>query len=1091
MRNHLFIGAAVAALMIPAAASAQETTSAISGTVTDNGAPVADATVKITNTGNNSVVSVTTDSNGSFNASGLNPGGPYTVEVTSPSGSKTVTDVYTVVQQTYQLPIELAANGASSGDIVIVATSIKGAGVTSDGPQSVLTAKDISKVASVNRDVRDIERRDPFASIDLSNSGDRGGAVSFGGVNPRFNRFTINGVTVGDTFGLNQDASPTIRGPVPFDALSQVSVSIAPYDFRQSDFQGGAVDTVLKSGTNKFHGTGFYSINTDNLSGDQIKDRKVALPKFTSKTYGATLSGPIIPNVLFFMVSGERNTDPRPFSTLAPQVPGLTQGIIDNITSIAKTKYNIDAGSVLTINPRKDEKIVGRIDFNPIEGQRLSFSYINSYDVQVSPNNTSTSPTAPQYGLSTNAYTLSELLRAGILQWNADWSDKFSSEARLIYKWNRRGQEPLGGRPNGMFSVCNDATNNAGDPSKPSLTGCSVNVPKLNFGPDNFRQTNQLFFDTWSGQLLLRYNSGGHKIQGLFEATENRTFNNFVPNSLGAWYFDSLADFQAGKANSLSYAAVIGGDPLGAAADFHYTKYVLGLQDEWKVSDALTVTAGARGTMYAMNNYPVLNPYFSAREGFTNLKTYKGQFTFEPRISFNYKPTASRLRVRGGVGVFAGGSPDIYLSNSFSNTITTNSQTFFRDATCNTAGSLCDLALNNVTGQIPAAVAATVGNVSGNTLLPKTNTGALAPNFKLPKSLKATLSADYKLFGFDVGVDYYYGKTLEGVMFTDARSMVIGTLPDGRLRYTSQIAANDSNYDILVTNTTKGRSHIGVFRVSKTFDWGLSLFGSYTRQSVKDVSSATSSTINSNYRYQLFGADPNSPVYGISDNQIKWSFKYSVGFDHAFFGDYRTAIQLFGETRAGRPYSYTMFDPTTSRSPVFGTSLTSSVGTNLLYVPTSTTDARVSYDSEATKNALDAFINGTNLSKYRGQIAPKNTAHLKPFTQIDLHLEQEIPTFVGKSRITLFADINNLPNLINKNWGGLYQIGFPPVASVVTVQCLTAPTATGTAPGAGVVNTSSTQTCAQYRYSSFKNPNQTLNTAVSLYAIRVGARFTF
>jgi hypothetical protein len=180
---------------------------------------------------------------------------------------------------------------------------------------------------------------------------------------------------------------------------------------------------------------------------------------------------------------------------------------------------------------------------------------------------------------------------------------------------------------------------------------------------------------------------------------------------------------------------------------------------------------------------------------------------------------------------------------------------------------------------------------------------------------------------------------------------------------------------------------------------------------------------------------------------------------------------------------------------VFGTSLTSSVGTNLLYVPTSTTDALVSYDSEATKNALDAFINGTNLSKYRGQIAPKNIAHLKPFTQIDLHLEQEIPTFVGKSRITLFADINNLPNLLNKNWGGLYQIGFPPVASVVTVQCLTAPTPTGTAPGstpqAGVVNTSSTQACAQYRYSSFKSPNQTLSTAVSLYAIRVGARFTF
>lgn len=1088
MRHHLFIGAAIAALVIPAAASAQETTAQIRGTVTNAGAPVAGATVVAINVPSGTRSQTTTDATGAFSLPGLRVGGPYTVEVTSDVGNTQVTDIFTVVQQAYTLPIDLVSGKPGGEEIIVTASSIAGAGVTSDGPQTVLTQKEISKVASVNRDVRDIQRRDPFASIDLSNSGDRGGAVSFAGVNPRYNRFTINGVTVGDTFGLNQDASPTNRGPVPFDALAQVSVSIAPYDFRQSGFQGGAIDTVLLSGTNSFHGTGFYSENTDGLSGDRIGSTKIVLPAFKSKTYGLTLSGPIIPDRLFFMVSGERNDDPRPFSTQLAQVPNLTQGMVDNIVGIAKSRYGVTAGSVLTINPRKDEKIVGRIDWNVTDGQRLSLSYINAYDSLVSQNNTSTSSSTPQYGLDTNAYALTELLKAGIAQLNSDWSDSFSTEARLIYKKTVRGQEPLGGRPNGQFQICNDA-NSVG-----FTTGCSTGVPRVTFGPDNFRQTNQLFFDTWAGSITGRYRAGNHEIQLLADVTENRTFNNFVPNSLGAFYFDSLADFQAGRANAVSYAATLNGKPNGAAADFHYTQYTLGIQDDWQVTDAFKLTYGARMSLFGMRDQPVLNPFFTSRYGFPNTHTYKGRELFEPRVSFDWKPN-SALKIRGGAGIFGGGSPDIYLSNSFSNTITTNAITIARTAsganTCtnNVPVAICTAALNNVTGNIPAAVAAYATDISSSTTVPRTNTGALAPDFKLPRSLKATLSADYQLFGFNLGADYYYSNNIDSVIFTDARSQIVGRLPDGRPRYNGVLGFADSNFDIIAGNSSRGRSHIGVVRFNKTFDWGLSFGGSYSLQDVRDVSSATSSTISSNYRFQLF-EDPNFPQLGTSNDQTKWQFKYNVGFDRAFFGDYRTVVQLFGETRAGRPFSYTMQDSTFTRSPVFGTTLTGSVGTNLLYVPTGPTDPIIAYGDTTTAAALDNYINGSVLSKYRGKIAPKNIDRNRAFTRIDLHVEQQIPTFLGGSRITLFADINNLPNLLNSDWGGLRQFGFPYGATLVNVQCadaagvpLTGAIGTATNPAGG---------CAKYRYSGFRSPNTaSVNVTQSLYAIRVGARFTF
>jgi hypothetical protein len=208
--------------------------------------------------------------------------------------------------------------------------------------------------------------------------------------------------------------------------------------------------------------------------------------------------------------------------------------------------------------------------------------------------------------------------------------------------------------------------------------------------------------------------------------------------------------------------------------------------------------------------------------------------------------------------------------------------------------------------------------------------------------------------------------------------------------------------------------------------------------------------------------------------------KYQIGFDHAFFRDYKTRIQLFGETRIGSPYSYVMTENTliTGRGSVFGTA--GNTGRFLLYVPTSTTDPLVTYDSPATQTRVDQIINSTGLKNFRGQIAPRNGFNSKWFTKIDLHVEQELPTFVGKSRVSVFADIENLPNLINHKWGEQLRNFFPYTDSVVKVDCVAA--------GANA--------CAQYKYSapstdSFLADQLITTNGSSLYSIRVGARFSF
>ena len=1097
MRNKLFLGVAAAALIAPMGAMAQETTSVIRGTVTQDGAPVAGAQVVVTNVPSGTRSTASTDASGGFTLPGLRVGGPFTVDVTSPQGNTSVTDIYTIAGQPYEVPVELASAGATTtADVVVTASSIARSGVSSDGPQTVLGQKAISKVASINRDIRDIERRDPFATLDLSNSR----AVSFAGVNPRFNHFTINGVTVGDTFGLNPDASPTGRGPIPFDAIGQVSISIAPYDFRQGGFQGGAIDTVLLSGTNEFHGTGFYSQSRDELQGKRIGSTRFVVPNYKSETYGATFDGPIIKDKVFFMVSAERNTDPRPLTPSSiGQVPGLTQGKLDAVTGPAQALYGYDPGEVLAITNNKDEKIVGRVDWNITDGQKLSLSYVNAFDSQTALQNSSTSTTTPSLGLSSNAYTTTELLRAGIVQLNSDWTDNFSTEARGIYRSNKRGQDPVNGLGFAQFRVCTDPTMPA---TNTSITACQNGSPTVAFGPDISRQTNTLFTDTWDGSFLTRLRLNNHELKLLAEFSENRTTNNFLQYSAGGYYFDNLTNYNGKNADQLIVGQALNGQFDGAAAQFHYDQWTFGVQDDWKISDALSVSYGVRYDLDGMRDAPAFNQFFQNRYGFPNTQTYKGVDNFQPRLSFNYRPTGN-LKFRGGFGVFGGGSPDIYLSNSFSNTILSNRVTFTRAANaagCTISGvatptaaqaPLCAAALNNVDGKTLSPTVTSYVSSTNPASLQGSNTGALDPNFKLPSVYKATLSGDYTIFGVNFGADYIFTRTREALIFQDIRLNQVGTLPDGRPRYVSKLGFTDTNYDILLTNTTKGRAHVADVRFNKNFDWGLSLAGSYTYQNVKDVAAATSSTINSNYTNQAFG-DPNVPAYGTSNDQTKWAFKYSLGYDHAFFGDYRTVFQLFGETRAGRPYSFTMIDNTGNNSPVFGTINTANTDRYLLYVPTSTTDPIVSYDSAATQTALDTLISNTKLKDYRGSIAPKNIARSGAFTRIDLHLEQELPTFVGKSRISLFADIENLPNLLNHNWGGLRQLGFPQTASVIQVSCLSAPTATGVAPGAGVTNTASTQTCAQYRYSSFREPNEkALTVAQSLYLIRVGARFTF
>ncbi|HEX7851660.1 MAG TPA: carboxypeptidase regulatory-like domain-containing protein, partial [Sphingomonas sp.] len=899
----------MAALMIPAAAYAQETTSVIRGSVTSGGAPVAGAQVVVTDVASGTKATTTTDASGSFSAPGLRAGGPYEVEVTSGAGNTKITDIYTVVGQPYELPIDVAAPAAgSTADIVISATRVKGAGVIGSGPSTVLTANDISKVASVNRDIRDLMRRDPFATLDTSQS--TGRQVTFAGTNPRFNRFTVDGVPITDSFGLNPDALPSRRGPVPIDSIGEFQTKVAPYDIREGFFQGGVVNAVLKSGTNSFHGIGFFTINTDGLTGSRLKPYVsnptgvVFQPDFTSKDYGVTLSGPIIKDRLFFMVSAERVRANNPFN-IAPSA--LTQTQFDTIVGIAKTKYGVDAGGKLTNQGDKDDRIVGRIDANITDGQRLSITGIYTKD-QI---NTLGFNTASSQSTTSNDYVKPNRLWAGVATLNSTWSPTVSTETRVMYKDYKSGQNPIMAKT-ALALVCSDASGLGGALVKDSPTQCSSNVTQLGIGPLGSAQTNILRTKTFDAQEVVRITLGDHNLRLLYDYQHVNNYNLFIgqtaqpagisSGAYGAYYFDSIAAFQAGIAQQFGYANATTGNPNDAAARFSYATHTFGIQDDWRVNSTLTVTAGVRYDLFGGHDRPLLNTAFVEREGFNNNAFISGRGLFQPRVGFDWKAT-SRVNLHGGVGVFGGGTPDVYIGNSFSSS---GVQPVLFTTTTNPAF------LNNVSlTSLPAGATAALNGLRNAPV------AALDPKFKIPSQWRGSLSASYDANLGPLGDHWILAasalisKTKQAILYRDGRARPRAAddsplTPDGRVRYMDITPLSQGgpsgNADTILGNTTKGHGYIGVVSLTKKWDMGFSLFGSFTYQDVWDKAAVTSSIASSNYGNTAY-YDANGGAFGHSNDEVRYSFKYNVAYEHAFFGDYKTRIDLFGETRIGSPYS--------------------------------------------------------------------------------------------------------------------------------------------------------------------------------------------
>ena len=992
-------GLSAAAVVAPQSAMAQQITSGIEGVVRDDaGNPIAGASVVITDTRTGATRSLTTGADGSFNATNLTVGGPYTI-VASADGfeGQSITDITTTLQGNTSLTFALSAGG---GEIVVTGTRVQ---VTqlAVGPGTSFTAEVLENAPSFNRDVRDIIRIDPRVSLDRDDGGSGVDRISCLGGNDRGNAFTVDGISQGDVYGLNDTGfSSRSSTPIPYDAIRETQVQFAPFDVEYGNFTGCAINVVTKSGTNDYQFGGYFEYSDAGMRGDEVAGQPVASIE-PERRYGVYLGGPVIRDRLFLFgayehqEAGQSQDDGPAGAGYANELAGVPVAAFNEISDVLSTVYGIETGPLVRSRDFTNDRYFVRGDLQITDDHRLEATYQRLEESTVRPDDFSSSVTNPRVtGLNTfnNSGTKSNYYSARLY---SQWNDRFSTELRFSRSEVQDLQGPVGGgeaqSDNPIPRIIVGVT---------TQDGSTTRFGQVLAGPGFSRAANDLRTTIDSYRALARVDAGAHQLKFGVELNEADLFNLFVQNATGTLYFRNVAALREGllsngtftnpTAQQIANGQAVGaegnfsatGDVNDAAAAFKRSTYTIFAQDDWQITDSLSAVLGLRADWYD-GGRPALNPLFVQRYDIPNNTSFSNLAPIiAPRVALTWDMSDfavfSRAQLRGGVGIFSGGDPLVWFGNAFQNDGRGFATGTTTDAAC-PAGPL-DVVVNGQFTGVPACFQA---SASASAARGAGDTQSISPNIKMPSVLRANVGFSSELnftdsgffSGWNLNLDYIYSKfrnpfTLVDLsQTTDARLGLGGFTIDGRPIYraidpnvtgcTAQLVGlnpgpvyqnvntvcfNTGRDDELqLTNGPGFESHIASFILAKNFDGGVFTEGGstyfslgYSYTDAQDRRNMYNSTAGSNY--DLTAAfDRQNPEASRGFFSSRHNVTAAFSFEEKFFGDYGTRLGATFVARSGRPYSLTF-----TGGGVFNDSA-SGFENALAYIPTGPSDPNVVY----------------------------------------------------------------------------------------------------------------------------------------------------
>lgn len=937
---------------------AQETTGAVRGAVTSGGQPVAGATVTATSRATGLTRSASTNATGNYFIRQLPAGVDYSIRVTSPQGSASTERLNLSVGE--QAQMDYALNAIE--EVVVMGTAVAVAD-TAIGPTAVFDISDLQDSPAINRNINDVIQQDPRIYIDQSSSAD---AIQCNGANPRFNSLTVDGIRLNDGFGLNSNGYPTQRMPFPFDAISSVAVEMAPMSVIYGGFSACNINAVTKSGGNELSGSLFLDYTDDSMRGDTLEGDDIQITDFDETRYGFELGGAIIEDKLFFYGAYEKYegvdfNDRGAIGSGAVNEVLVSQGELDEIAGIARDVYQFDPG---TSTPGtfdfEDEKYIGKLDWYMTDTQRLALSYMYNESVNATPSDGEN----VEFEFSDHFYNRGAELESYIASLYSDWTENFSTEIRIARTEVDFVQVPRAGNDFGEIRV--------------ELEDVDVYL-----GGDDSRHANALEYTIDQFVARGRYQLGAHTITGGYEREAYDIFNLFYQHVDTEIRFGSIDNFRNGLADRVYYGNAISNNQNDIAEAFEYAINYFYLQDEWQVNDQLTVTYGLRYDYYETEDAPNLNQNFLASYGFGNNETLDGRDLLQPRIGFAYD-FSEDLSFRGGIGLFSGGNPNVWLSNTYSNTNTTAVQAridgmdlFAQNyVNCEDSVPVCGPGYG-----VPQDIADVVAAGDGSNF----EINFLDPNFDIPSEWKYTAGLTW-LAPMDITVtaDLQISRGEDTAIYKRADLERVGT---NDLGYPDYESVREPAF--VLTNASNGNESESIsFSAFKAWDNGIDLRLGYAYTEAEDVNPMTSSIAFSNYVNRAF-VDPQAEDLAPSNWAIEHRFTTVLNYTADFFGGYETRVSLFGQYNSGIPYSIT---------------LSGGEGTVGAFGFTPYLDFE--------RNVLP--IGGS-----------RNSQEGDSFSKIDLRISQEVPGFAPGHRGSAFIVVDNLTNLLNDDWGVMNQPAFP------------------------------------------------------------------
>jgi hypothetical protein len=996
-------------VLASAPAFAQSTSAGLGGQVVGaDGQPVVGAEVTIVHTESGTVSRVTTDASGRYNARGLRVGGPYTVTINKAgAGTKSEDDIYLPLNQVATVNAQLNNDVTTLASVQAVA-AMGGSEIfsaTKMGAGTNVNQQTIESLPSANRNIQDYIRLDPR----ISQISKADGAISAGGQNSRFNVIRIDGVSSSDPFGLEANNMPTERQPVSMDAIEEIQIDLANYDTTISGGTGAVINAVTKSGTNEFHGTGYYSLR----DGDWVRKRLdgVDFKGFDKEeTYGFTFGGPLVKDRLFFFANYEQFKRARPGTSLSGTPYGrgeITDTDLARVAAAAKN-FGFDPGSLAppSVSETDIEEYAVKLDWNINDDHRAAFRYSKTEEVV---------PKLPGFGnssisLSSYWYDQNKTFESYVGELFSDWTDNFSTEFKVSKRDYSSIAAPYANLPGIVIQ-------NFG------------NRQTLNLGTERNRHANVI--DTKQLNLFGAgtYYVGDHAIKFGFDHEDNDVLNYYGRDINGVYTFSSLADFEAGIVNRYDLRAPrAGGSYADIPAAYNFKNTGLFVQDTWSVNYNLSLMLGVRLDMPEFGDKPIYNARIQELYGLDNTNTVDAKL-WQPRFGFNYTFDTDRpTQLRGGLGLFQGGNPNVWLAGPFQNT-GLNFDTYAL------TGANVPAFSPNLPPTIPSG---------GGAAAPRITADIMEPGLALPSIWKANLAFDHELpwYGVVASAELLVTKNKDAIWFDrldvgnptrygqDGRTLFWNAAgyDQGNFSATDRGVVNGKNgvsnranrpadvdQAIVLRNTSKGSAQQLTVALSKPLveNWGWSL--GYTFTEATEFSPATSSQNSSNWNNSMV-FNTNQPVGYDSRYAIRDRFTGTLQWQKALFGDNMTRFGMFYEGRSGRPFSYIYYNDFNGDS----------AGTNdLFYVPAGPGDVMWT-GGVAMEQAFFDWMESSapELQAYRGKVAPANRFRAGWTNTFDVRVSQEIPAFFKGHKAEIALDVMNIGNLLNKDWGLIEDYGF-------------------------------------------------------------------